>query len=224
MSGGISIDGDILNTLVVEWIMNIIIWVIVGIIGLIVLLLLAVQFIKIGSMLKRKIPFLYAIYLIFWILFFGLVSVGTVIGIQQKIKLEKEQSVRQERQANIEKGATQYSVEKDKANRQIQAFEIFCGNCYLSDKDKYIVLLLYQPNTSRFIKKAKQNGFNDIEIAEYYGLYIYNDVTIQDVINFGKSYNEKNDVIYKALSQSGLLDEYLANNSEQQIKKAFNLQ
>lgn len=72
--------------------MNIILWIIVGIITLIVVALLTVQFIKIGSILKRKIPFLYAIYLIFWILFFGLSSILGVIIIQQEIQNKKRKS------------------------------------------------------------------------------------------------------------------------------------
>lgn len=204
--------------------MNMALWIVISIIGLIILFLLAVQFIKIGGILKKKMPFLYAIYLIFWILFFGLASIIAIFGVQSEMQSRKEQAIRQERQTQIEQGAIKYNVGKDKASREIETYEIFCKNCYLSDNDKYIILLLYRENMAKFVKKAKQNGFSDKEIAEYYGLYIYKDINIQSIIEFGKSNNTSNDVIYKALFQAGLLDEYLANNTEQQIRKSFDLQ
>lgn len=205
--------------------MNIILWIIVGIITLIVVALLTVQFIKIGSILKRKIPFLYAIYLIFWILFFGLSSILGVIVIQQEIQNKKERVIKQERQEQIAKHAIHDNVSKEGARVAIQTMEIACNHCYLSDKEKYIFLHLSKTsNISQFVKKAKQQGFNDKEIAEYYGLYIYDNITAQDAVQFGKKHNAPNDGIYNSLVKSGLLDEYLSTHNEQQIKQMFNLQ
>lgn len=203
-----------------------------GIIGLAVLVLIGVQLVKIGGILKRKLPILYAIYLIFWILFGGLVAIGSVFAIYSEIENKREQDrkeqvqkVEQQRMEQLSQIAVSTGVEKDVVKTLMVSLRQHYGT-YLSDKDIYVHLHLVKkhPNIRKFIQNAKDAEYTDEEIAKYYDLNIYGEITIDDFIGTSKKFKAPNDVIFTGLLESGRLDEYVFYHNDDEMKKMFGLE
>lgn len=142
--------------------MNAIIIILSCIAGLVITYLLAIQFYKLGQLLKSEYPIIFRIYIIFWIFMLAiafLVCIAVLYDMKEKHELKKEKAVIHQ---ELQQLASTQDFQKRLAKVRKDGY---------SDKD----ILLMIKNSQRSpepIKKAQKKWMSDKEIAESLGLDI----------------------------------------------------
>lgn len=153
--------------------MDILFYILCAIVGIFITYIFGIQFYKLGQNLKNRFPIIYRLYVIFWSIIAAIVLVGMLAGVKSSIDSYQEEKKREDISRILLLNTTKEVNGEVLTLRQIiKKVKNELHQSGASEEDAYRYASTKSKIFSDNIKKAKEKGYTDRDIADAMGLYL----------------------------------------------------